>query len=521
MLEEAQLRRKIAEATQKELKERLEREKKFTKWNRTKVQNNWRKIMRLAKIEELRREIEIISQAHERDVDRKDAIIQMLDKDVEEAEEQFSIALRANLRSIDRLVELQDSRLLALEQDFRAQLRVLQEEFDQERKEIQAHHDRDTRGMRAAIAAIEASESEKAADAKTEFDQTREVIRSKNLEAIHVLQSYLDNTIEELERAFETAHLNYLTNSDQRTQDFKNLTQRDQTLAQEIDIKIRKIDRLQSSLSYWKAKLASNTRDCEQRNQTMQEEKDAVMAHYRRLKARMNGKRTTQNKRLKVLTQSARECKKDLARKMDLAEQLLAAAESLRSYSTDDEKIRPFYESITETGRPGQTIEDLHTERNTLRKIEEDVREGMGTKDGADDAQILLESMKTVHMASEPVLAQPAPATATVATTKGEEPAEFEQLDNFYKRYNKVLLDKLALERDRDRLAAENAELESALKQFLEGLTITDDAVDGDNPLMVVNGRAGLTVPVRRMGPAEVTVVDAAAATRHAAMAAK
>lgn len=33
--------------------------------------------MRLAKVEELRKEIEILSQNHEREVDRKDAIIQV------------------------------------------------------------------------------------------------------------------------------------------------------------------------------------------------------------------------------------------------------------------------------------------------------------------------------------------------------------------------------------------------------------------------------------------------------------
>jgi hypothetical protein len=50
------------------------------------IQNQWRKIMRLAKVESLRKEIEIMSQNHERDVDRKDAVIQMLDRDLEEAE---------------------------------------------------------------------------------------------------------------------------------------------------------------------------------------------------------------------------------------------------------------------------------------------------------------------------------------------------------------------------------------------------------------------------------------------------
>ena len=48
--------------------------------NQLKIQNQWRKIMRLAKTESLKKDIEILSQNHERDVDRKDAILQMLDR---------------------------------------------------------------------------------------------------------------------------------------------------------------------------------------------------------------------------------------------------------------------------------------------------------------------------------------------------------------------------------------------------------------------------------------------------------
>jgi hypothetical protein len=36
--------------------------------------------MRLAKAESLKKDVEILSQNHERDVDRKDAILQMLDR---------------------------------------------------------------------------------------------------------------------------------------------------------------------------------------------------------------------------------------------------------------------------------------------------------------------------------------------------------------------------------------------------------------------------------------------------------
>ena len=49
----------------------------------------------------------------------------------------------------------------------------------------------------------------------------REEIRNKNLEDINVLRITLEGKIEELERRFENAHMNYLQNTDKRTQDFK------------------------------------------------------------------------------------------------------------------------------------------------------------------------------------------------------------------------------------------------------------------------------------------------------------
>lgn len=55
----------------------------YSRVNGLKIHNQWLKIMRLAKVESLRKDIEILSQSHEREVDRKDAIIQMLDKDLE------------------------------------------------------------------------------------------------------------------------------------------------------------------------------------------------------------------------------------------------------------------------------------------------------------------------------------------------------------------------------------------------------------------------------------------------------
>ena len=84
---------------------------------------------------------------------------------------------------------------------------------------------------------------------KHQFEQLREEIRNKNLEEINMLRISLDAQIEDLEQLFETAHLNYLQQTAQRTHDFKELTHKDQILDVDINQKKKKIDNLQVCFS--------------------------------------------------------------------------------------------------------------------------------------------------------------------------------------------------------------------------------------------------------------------------------
>ena len=86
------------EASRVALRARQLREQQYSQFNGVKIHNQWRKIMRMAKVDHLRRQIEILSQNHEREVDRKDAIIQMLNRDLEDADEQYETTLRGHMR---------------------------------------------------------------------------------------------------------------------------------------------------------------------------------------------------------------------------------------------------------------------------------------------------------------------------------------------------------------------------------------------------------------------------------------
>jgi len=109
-------------------------------FNRMKILTHWRKLLRLAKTETLKKEIQIYQQNHDREVDAKDAILQMFDRDLDEAEEQYQMALRNHLVHVDELIDLQNSRLRGLDEEFKRDVDIIKAEFDSDKEYIEMSH---------------------------------------------------------------------------------------------------------------------------------------------------------------------------------------------------------------------------------------------------------------------------------------------------------------------------------------------------------------------------------------------
>ena len=463
-LKENEIRKKLAEEAKVRMCRKVEEERKLSEVNQVKITNQWRKIMRMVKVERLRKELEIFSQGHERDVDRKDAVIQMLDRNLEEAEDQYQVALRKHLQHVDKLIELQESRVLGLENEFRRELKTISEEFTSEKERIIKQHSKEVNELNSIMAAVEAEEKEKAAEAKQEHEQTREEIRSKNLESIHVLKMMLESTIDELERQFESAHLAYLQNTDQRTQDFKYLTRKDQELSREIETKIKKIEKLQAALSDRRAKISSNAKECEQRNGALREEKEQISKHFQNLKARMNRFRSEQERKLIALTKTVKQTKDVLQEQCSLADAIFTLAGLARKLETEQERKR--FEHSLSGPKSGEA---------PFKQVESKVEETW-------DNQV--DEGKHAGESKYPEKPSNGPKDHLSASTQA-----WGKLENFYKRFNKSMLDKLAIERERNRLAEENRRLNQLLKSCDEGTSVKPEVMDTPNPLLVINGR--------------------------------
>ena len=88
----------------------------------------------------------------------------------------------------------------------------------------------------------------------------------------------------------------------------------------------------------------------------------------------------------------------------------------------------------------------------------------------------------------------------------GKTVEEWEYLEKFFKKSNKALLDKLFVERERDRLRKENEDLQNILKQYLDGISVNPEVLKQPNPLLVVNGRVNLNAPPVRLSGAPARI---------------
>ncbi|KAJ9524885.1 hypothetical protein QJQ45_002987 [Haematococcus lacustris] len=505
--------RREQEAARLALRERQLREQRYAHLNGIKIHNQWRKIMRMAKVEELRREIEVLSQNHEREVDRKDAIVQMLDRDLEEAEEQYGMAVRAHMLVMDNMLDLQYQRMRAREQEFAADLRALEEEFDAERTEICNSHVRQKKDMADMIAAMEQEFADAENELRQEFEAQREEIKNRNSEEYNVLKIQLEGIIEELERHFEQAHKAYLESTEHRTLAFKQLTRNDAQAARVIEKRMRKLIRLQEALQHWRTKIATNSRrvrEWEERNKALRSEKEIMTRHYTHLKSGMDHFRAVQGERLKALTLSSHAAMTELSAKQATVETVLKLCELCRKYETEQEKVLPFMvpqqaEALYAEVEAQVASEAADSSLNPAT-VEQKDGGGPGSKH-AEQAAVGAGAESLQGPGSLQPAAKAAPSVGGTAKPRmcaqglddtGAEVEEWDYLNRFFRRYNKALLDKTAIDREKSRLEKENADLRSILKQYLDGISVNDDVLNNPiNPLLVVNNRLQVTLAER------------------------
>lgn len=70
---------------------------------------------------------------------------------------------------------------------------------------------------------------------------------------------------------------------------------------------------------------------------------------------------------------------------------------------------------------------------------------------------------------------------------------EIESLKNFWKRYNKVLLDVIAIKKQKSEIEKQNEVLRSLLQQYYDGFTVNNLVMTNENPLLIIDNKNTLS----------------------------
>ena len=168
-----------------------EEELQHSRINRMKLLNDWRVIMRIAKIDEIRKYLTLYMQIFERDLDDKDAILQMLDRDITEAEEHYNIALTNHFIHVKQLMALQDSRIKGLFREFEKDVTELENEFGAEFEEIKKQFEQEQREILRMLNNIQETYNKKISKLNQDFQE----LKNSQIQKINEVYSHIQEAI--------------------------------------------------------------------------------------------------------------------------------------------------------------------------------------------------------------------------------------------------------------------------------------------------------------------------------------
>ena len=233
--EEAEQEKENQKLKREHLKTNIYQEKKIYNINKKKLLTNWRKIMRITKTEQLRAELEIYAQNNHRELDSKEAFLQMLDKNLDEAEDQYNLALRNHLIQIDKLQEIRDARIAALNNEFVKAAEILYDEFSREADEIMQNHNRQTKELNDMMETVQDEEAEKTLQAKEQFQTFREETKDKATDDMETMQNEMSSKQVNLSNYLETLYQKYMNDTKDRFDKYTTLMNTNDEESKHID----------------------------------------------------------------------------------------------------------------------------------------------------------------------------------------------------------------------------------------------------------------------------------------------
>lgn len=481
-LAEMEQRRRQEVLLRTRLEELMNEEESMARISAKDIEARWMRFLREKKQKELVAEIEVLRNTFEKTLDRKNAVISMLSVDMDEAEEQYRLALRTHLGNIDALIDLQNRRMADLEMEFENDLLETKSDFELERTEIARKHELEKADLKLILQNMAAEAEANERKLQEETSETHETAIEKMDEEKKQMQGELTKINETIRSELDMRYKEFMANAQANMKDYMDKTKEDTDTADKIASQMRKIAKLQESIGTWKSNLSNNIRECEERNAAMKAEKEATAKHFKDLKREMQVWRKGEERRLATLVSQARKTQLSLESDAEGAARILRLVELCKDLETERERVLGF-------------DVDVATD-----EVQSEVKRTMETKEQLEAAQRGdATSMNALFSISNGEMDSTVPATE-----------EWRLLEKFWVKHNKVVLDNAAIAQEKFHLEQENQKLKNLLKQYLDGVSVNNDVMGGKNNLLQTSKFQNVVSAQESRGrvPSNITVVE-------------
>lgn len=400
------------------------------------VEDKWIQILDNEYLNETRDQIYKLQAHYQLQLDRCDSIVKRLTDWIDENEDQYIFNLTANRRTLDDLYELSQKRLKTEKERWETRLNTVIDEFEDSRNQVIKNYQDHVSEMRNINAAIghEYKERRDVLDNKFRFE--KDALTMRNQEAISALNMHLMEQISAVNEQMKLANKEYKEKSENKMTQFHQLFEEHKKMQREMRENEKAIAKHAADISHWRRKIKNNMTESKEENDRLRQEKETLSLHFRKLKDVMARFRQTEAAKLAEISVAYEDTINALQKKLQLADNILKYAEMTRKLETEREQIIPFPDSIAE--------DDPEIQRQ-MRNFKLQLK---------GDSKYVEES---------------------------------DVFDKFYRRFNKCLMDTLALQREKAQLSEENKYYKNLLQKYMENIGVREDAVNKPNTIVIVN----------------------------------
>lgn len=439
-----------------DVKKRFQEYKQDEMLNQAAVEDKWLEILSEEKLQNQKTNLGVIQANYTKQLDRCDSIINRLLQWLQQGESEYHFALRSHKHNLELLCDLSIKRLDFEHDKFEQSLKSIQDEYDTNREKTLAAYNKHVSEVRDIINAIEHEYSQKNKLMESKFRQEEDSLKMKNQEMMTTLKMHLMTQTDQVINASKTKYEEYKKKTESKMHQFNLMLAKHQKRQKAMKLNEEQIIKNAAEIAHWRRKIKSNERESKESNDRLRQEKENLSLHFRELKDIMAKFRRNESAKLAEISVAFEDINNDLNNKLKLAEKILKFAEMNRELETEKEQVIPFPSSVVE--------KDPEIQRQ-MRQFKLQLK---------GDSKFVNES---------------------------------DLFDKFYRRYNKVLLDKLSLQREKAELLDRNQKLKTMMKRYISGMAVTKDWNDRPNTLFIVN--QDTNAPMRRVDQEQIPVIEA------------